>query len=93
MYMFLSYHFRVRTRDPCTFHPSEPGKLIIVLNGNLRRDPFLQVHPDESEERRGEVNPALIVDGHVHADEALVGEQVGALGSEAERRVDLLQQR
>ena len=63
------------------------------MNGNLRRDPFLQVDSNEGEERRGEVDPALVVDGHVHSDEALVGEQVGALGTEAERRVDLLQQR
>ena len=32
---------------------------------------------------------ALLVNGHVHPDEALVGEQVRALGPKAERRVDL----
>ena len=37
-------------------------------------------------------NLALLVNGHVHPDEALVREQVRALGPKAERRVDLAKQ-
>ena len=55
-------------------------------------DEDAEVDADEGEERRGEVNLALLVDGHVHADETLVGEEVGALVAEAERGVDLLEQ-
>ena len=57
------------------------------------RQASLQVDPNEGEERRGEVDPTLVVDWHVHPDEALVRQQIGALGAEAERRIDLLQQR
>ena len=50
-----------------------------------------EVLSDECEERGGEVDHALVVDGLVHADELLEGEAVGALGAEAQRRVHVLQ--
>jgi len=51
-----------------------------------------EVLPDEGEEGGGEVDPPLPVQGHVHADEPLVGHLVGALLPEPEGRVDVLQQ-
>ena len=50
-----------------------------------------EVLSDECEERGGEVDHALVVDGLVHADELLEGEAVGALGAEPQRRVHVLQ--
>ena len=50
-----------------------------------------EVLSDEGEERGGEVDHSLVVDGLVHADELLEGEAVGAFGAEAQRRVHVLQ--
>ena len=49
----------------------------------------LQVDPNEGEECGLEVDFALLVHRHVHPDEPLVGQQVGALRAETKGRVDL----
>ena len=52
----------------------------------------LQVYANQGEEGGLEVDLALLVDRHVHPDQPLVGQQVGALAAKAERRVDLPEQ-
>ena len=54
-------------------------------------DVDLEIVADEGEERGGEGNPPLLVYGHVHPDEALVGHLVRTLLPEPERRINVLQ--
>ena len=46
---------------------------------------------DEGEERGGEVDRAVVINGLVHADQLLEGESVRALAAEPEGRVHVLQ--
>ncbi len=62
---------------------------LVHLLGGAHLD--AQVLANERKERRGEVHLALLGDGHVHANQLLVGEPVGALVAEAERRVHVAQ--
>ena len=50
----------------------------------------LQVDPDQGKERGSEVDFALYVHGHVHADQALISQEVGTLATESQGRIDLL---
>ena len=75
--------------DPPDGRPQLLVGLVHLVHG---ADEDAEVDADEGEEGRSEVDLALLVDGHVHADETLVGEEVGALVAEAERGVDLLEQ-
>ena len=52
----------------------------------------LEIVSDEGEERGGEGHPALLVYGHVHPDEALVGHLVRTLLPEPQRGINVLQQ-
>ena len=75
-------------------HLHDGGAQLEVGLVHLRALPHvdLQVVADEGEEGGGEAHPPLLVDGHVHPDEALVGHLVRTLLPEPERRVDVLQQ-
>ena len=55
-------------------------------------DVDLEIVADEGEERGGEGNPPLLVYGHVHPDEALVGHLVRTLLPEPEWRINVLKQ-
>ena len=50
-----------------------------------------QIFPNQSEQSGGEVDLAVSVERHVHADQLLVGQSVGAFVAEAERRIHIFQ--